>query len=231
MEIFQNSTALITSLNELVGGLFIISTFGIVATRQVRTCLKFFIFQSALLALSAFLLGIEPLSKHLIVVGIINLITKVWILPHLLRRQVNDDVYVRREISQVFGIPTSLLITLALTIAAYYFSQPLIKVSAVQGPIQINLPIGLTGLLLGAYTLTNRREAIPQLMGLLAMENGAFFAGISIAPELPFIAEVALAFDILVLVFVAGILTQTIQERIGTTAVGKLSNLREEAAK
>jgi hydrogenase-4 membrane subunit HyfE len=60
------------------------------------------------------------------------------------------------------------------------------------------------------------------------MENGAFFAGVAIAPDLPVIAELAVAFDVLILAFVVGILTRTVHERTGTTAVGNLAKLREE---
>ena len=96
------------------------------------------------------------------------------------------------------------------------------------GAVRINVPIGLAGLLLGAYTLAVRREAVPQILGLLAMENGAFFAGVAIAPHLPLIAEIAVAFDVLILAFVVGVLTRTVHKRIGTTAAGNLTNLREE---
>ena len=66
------------------------------------------------------------------------------------------------------------------------------------------------------------------LLGLLAMENSAFLAGIAIVPELPLIAELAIAFDVLMLSFILGLLTRTIHERIGTTEVGMLTTLKEE---
>jgi len=91
---------------------------------------------------------------------------------------------------------------------AYFISLPWIHTQRVLSIIHVNVPVGLTGLFLGAYTLVARREAVPQLLGLLAMENGAFFAGVAIAPDLPLIAELALAFDILMLTFVIGILTR-----------------------
>jgi hydrogenase-4 component E len=86
----------------------------------------------------------------------------------------------------------------------------------------------MAGLFLGAYTICVRREAIPQLIGILAMENGAFFAGVSIAPGLPLIAELAAAFDVLIIALVMGLLTRKIQEAMGTTAVGEMTSLREE---
>jgi hydrogenase-4 membrane subunit HyfE len=47
------------SLNTLAGGLFLLTAFGIIATRQARGCLNLFIAQSLFLAASAFLLGIQ----------------------------------------------------------------------------------------------------------------------------------------------------------------------------
>jgi hydrogenase-4 component E len=137
----------------------------------------------------------------------------------------------RREITQVVSIPVSLLFSMALTIGAYFFSLPWLRSATALDASSINVPIGLAGLLIGAYTLTTRREAIPQILGLLAMENGAFFAGIAIAPDLPLITELALAFDVLIFIFVSGVLTGVIHEQVGTTAVGKFTKLREERFK
>ncbi len=136
-------------------------------------------------------------------------------------------MYKRREITQALNIPISLLIALGLTISAYYLAAPLLQVGAGL-PALINLPIGVATLLLGAYILTVRREAVPQLLGLLAMENGAFFASIAIAPELHLFVELVVAFDVLIAVFVIGVLTRAIHENIGTTNVGALAALKEE---
>ena len=231
MQVLQSTTPLIVNLNALAGGMFIMSAFGIVATRQIRASLNFFIIQSLLLASSAFLLGIEPFSLDLFAVGGINIITKVWFMPMLLKRMVKEEIYTRREVTQVFNIPTSLIFALILTILAYFISLPWIHTQKVLSIIHVNVPVGLAGLFLGAYTLVARREAVPQLLGLLAMENGAFFAGVAIAPDLPLIAELALAFDILMLTFVIGILTRTVNEHIGTTSVGTLSELKEGVKK
>ena len=136
------------------------------------------------------------------------------------------EVYTRREIDQVLNIPTSLTIALLLAILAYFLAVPIL--GAVAEPYRsANVPIGLAGLLLGAYTLAVRREAVPMLIGILAMENGAFFAGIALSRELPLIVELAAASDGLILVFVTGVLVRTIQRRIGSTRVGALATLRE----
>jgi hydrogenase-4 component E len=217
------------ALNSLVGGLFLLTAFAMVATRQTRGCLLLFIYQSLLLAASAFLLAREYASWHLAGVGIVNLISKPIIVPLILRRTLSSEIYTRREIDQVLNIPASLTIALALAVLSYFLTLPVLAAVAPQFR-SANVPIGFAGLLLGAYTLAVRREAVPMLIGILAMENGAFFAGIALSRELPLIVELAIASDGLILVFVTGVLVRTIQRRIGSTRVGELATLREDQA-
>jgi hydrogenase-4 component E len=219
----------ISNLNMLMGSLFVVMSLGVVVTRQIKACLQFFIWQSVFLAISAVLLGSAPLKVHLLTVGVLNIITKVILIPFVLRRFLHKKLYTRREINQVFGIPTSLLISLFLILLACFISKQWLSFVSFSNFAKVNLTAGLSVLFLGAYVLINRREAVPQLLGLLVMENGAFFAGIAIAPHFPMIVEVALMFDLLIFVFIAGILTKALQEKMGTTSVGKLTNLREEA--
>jgi hydrogenase-4 component E len=199
-----------------------------VATRQTRGCLQLFIGQSLLLAASAFLLGAVHDSSHLVAVGVVNLISKPLVVPWILRRTLSAEVYARREIDQALNIPTSLLIALGLAIFAYFVTLPILDAAAPEFR-GANVPIGFAGMLLGAYTLAVRREAVPMLIGVLAMENGAFFAGIALSRDLPLIVELAIASDGLVLVFVTGVLVRAIQKRIGSTRVGELASLREAA--
>jgi hydrogenase-4 component E len=219
---------LLDNLNALAAGFFLLTAFGIVAMRQAKGCLNLFITQSFLLAASAFLLALRYQSGHLYGVAIVNVISKPIIVPWLLRRTSPAGIYTRREIDQALNIPTSLLIALALTILAYFLAIPLLNSVGPEfrGP---NVPIGIAGLLLGAFTLTVRREAVPLLIGLLAMENGAFLAGIAISRNLPLLVELAIATDGLVIVFIMGVLTRAVQKHVGTTAVGELANLKETA--
>ena len=215
------------NLNALTGGLFLLVLFGLVSVRQVGGCVRLFIALSLLLAASAFLLSAIYHTWHLSVVGVVDTATKVIAIPLLLRRVLPDEVYTRREVAQVLNIPTALLTALLLAIVAYLLSKPLMAVG--DGiAIGVNLPIGLSGLLIGGLTAAVRREAVPLFLGLLAMENSAFFAGIGVAPEMPLIAEVSIAFDVLILVFVVGVLTRAVHEHIGTTEVGTLTALKEE---
>ena len=216
----------IAALDALTGALFLLTALGVVATRQVLASLQLFILQSLLLSTSAFLLGIATKSIHLFAVAGITIATKTLLIPWLLRYTVSEEVYRTREIGRVLNIPISLLFSAVLVVIAYAIANPIMN--AVEVPFaRINLPLGLAAIFLGAFTVTVRREAVPQLLGLLGVENGVFFAGVAIVPNLPVIAELAAAVDVPVVALVVGLLTRQIHQRLGTTSVGHLSALRE----
>jgi hydrogenase-4 component E len=225
----ETTNQLLSNLNALVTGLFLLTAFGIVAMRQARGCLNLFIAQSLLLAASAALLGLRYQSEHLYGVALVNIVAKPIIVPWLLRRTSPAEIYTRREVDQALNIPTALLIALGLAVLAYFLGESLMNGVATEfrGP---NVPIGIAGLLLGAFTLTVRREAVPLLIGLLAMENGAFLCGIAVSRDLPLLIELAIATDGLIIVFIMGVLTRAVHKQIGTTAVGGLAALKEAQA-
>jgi hydrogenase-4 component E len=207
--------AVISALDGLTGAVFLLTALGVVATRQVLASLQLFITQSLLLALSAVLLGVALASPHLFAVAVITIATKTVMIP-----------WVLREIDRVLNIPSSLLIAAVLVVLAYAVANPLLV--AVDVPFaRINLPLGIAAMFLGIFTIVVRREAVPQLLGLLALENGVFFAGVAIVPDLPVIAELAAAVDVPVVALVVGLLTRRIHLRLGTTSVGRLVALRE----
>jgi hydrogenase-4 component E len=221
-----SSYPVIAALDALTGALFLLTALGVVATRQVLASLQLFIVQSLLLTFSAVLLGIALGSIHLFAVAAITIGTKTLMIPWLLRHTVSAEVYRTREIQRVLNIPSSLLLSAVLIVLAYVITNPLI--GAVEVPFAaINLPLGVAAMFLGAFTIVVRREAVPQLLGLLAVENGVFFAGVAIVPSLPVIAELAAAVDVPVITLVMGLLTRQIHRRLGTTSVGELAALRE----
>jgi len=221
-----NGSPVLFALDALTGALFLLTAIGVVATRQVLASLQLFIVQSLLLTLSAVLLGIAQGSIHLFAVAAITIATKTLLIPWLLRHTVSAAVYRTREIERVLNIPSSLLIAAVLIVLAYVVSNPLLDKVPVPF-VQVNLPLGIAAMFLGAFTIAVRREAVPQLLGLLAVENGVFFAGVAIVPNLPVIAELAAAVDVPVITLVVGMLTRRIYARLGTTAVGQLASLRE----
>jgi len=217
--------ALLSELNALVLGLFIVATIAMTVTRQIGACMLVFVVQSLLLAASAFLLGASPLSWHLLALGCVTIAGKAIVIPWLLRALVPSEIHRRRELSQTIDVPTALLMSLGLTLVGYAFAQRLGH--AAPSLSYGNVSMGFAAVLVGLLLLAIRIEAVPQLLGILAMENGAFLAGVAIAPDFPLIAELAIAFDVPLLTFIVALLARAAYQRLGTTEVGGLSALRE----
>ena len=218
-------TTLLVELNALVLGLFIISTIAMTVTRQIGACMQIFIVQSLLLAASAFILGAIPFSWHLFALGCVTVISKAIIIPWLLRVLVPRDGHHLRELKHAIDVPATLLIALGLTFAGCAFAQHLVHAAPNLSPG--NISMGFAALLVGLLLLAVRIEAVPQLLGILAMENAAFLAGIAIAPDFPLIAELAIAFDVPLLAFIVALLTRIAYRSMGTTEVGALASLKE----
>lgn len=213
-------------VNALICGFFVLTAFGMLVVRQIGACLGVFIAQSLLLAASAFVLGAGPLSWHLIVVGCVTLISKPILIPWVLRKLVPREVYTVREIAQMLDVPTALLVALGLALVGFALGAHLVAAAPILA--KQNVVVGFATLLVAGLALAVRREAVPQVLAILAMENAAFLAGIAIAPDFPLIPELAIAFDVPLLAFIVAVLTRAVYRRIGSTAVGELAALREQ---
>jgi hydrogenase-4 component E len=212
-------------LNALALGLFIMSAIAIIAVRQVGAVLQTFVFQSVMLAASAFLLGGSPWSWDLFALGCVTIASKAIVIPWILRALVPAEVYTRREAAQSVDVPAALLMAFGLVLVGFAVGTPLnASAHSLSAP---NVSLGIAGLLIGLLSLAVRREAVPQILAILSMENGAFLAGIAIAPNFPLIAELAIAFDVPLLAFIVALLARSLYRKTGSTEAASLSELGE----
>lgn len=215
------------SLDGFVAALFIITGLSVIVVRQMLTALYLFIFHAVLLAISAIVLAVAVHSIHLGWVALITVATKALAVPVIVRWAAGSQVYERREVDQVLSIPVSLLAAATLALAAWMATTPLVDAVPDRPFAAINIPTGMMTVFFGALTVTVRREGVAQLMGLLIMESGAFFASIAVVPDLPIIAEVAAAVDVPIAALVIGLLIRNIDRVTGMTRVGLLAGLKE----
>ena len=220
--------SLVYGLNALASALFLMTVFLFLASRQSAASLSLYVRQALLLSASALLQAYALHSLDLLLVAVITIAAKAFIIPWMLRRSLPGGFQSRREVELAVSVPTSLVIAIGTSLVAYFVSQPI----AGQMPsfIAINLPVGLAGILISVYGLSVRRDALPQFLSLLMLDNAAFFAGIAIATTSA-LWEIVAALEGIVVTLIVALLTRTISERIGTTHVSRLSGLREEGSR
>lgn len=216
------------AIDGLIAALFVVFGLAVIVTRQMLGSLYFFMLHAVALTASAVLIGIALDSPHLYWVALITFTTKVIAVPLVLRWAAGAQIYERREVDQVLTIPRSILMAGVLALIAWIAADPLVHAVQDRPFAVINLPTGLIAVFFGAMTVAVRREAVAQLMGILIMESGAFFASISIVNELSIIAEVAAAVDVPIAALVIGLLIRSIHRVTGMTRVGLLAELREQ---
>ncbi len=209
-------------LTVLVG----LAALGLVISRQMAALLRLFVAQSILLAGSATVLAVGLPSEHLYLFAVITIATKVVVIPLVLRAVATREIYAEREIDQVLSIPMALLVAAVLAVVAWTLVRPLAGALGGQ-TLVLHVSVGAVVLLFGAFTVAVRREAVAQLFGLLAMENGALLAGIALVPSLNAIVEVGVAIDVPIVALVLGLLIRTIHEEIGSTRVGHFRELKD----
>lgn len=215
------------ALDGSIAALFVVFGLGVIVTRQMLGTLYLFMLHAAALTASAIVLSIGLDSPHLAWVAAITFTTKVVAVPLVLRWAAGTEIYERREVDQVLTIPLSVLIAAVLALIAWVTAEPLVHAVTGHPFAAINLPTGIMSILFGAFTVAVRREGVAQLMGLLIMESGAFFASISIVSHLSIIAEIAAAVDVPIAAMVIGLLIRSIHRVTGMTRVGLLAELRE----
>jgi len=211
----------------VVASLFLLATFMMLALRQTQAILHAYVAQALLLVGSTALLAVAAASPELAIVAFITLVAKPLLVPALIVRLLAPALRAKREVQATINVPATLALALAISLLAYFLTRPL--VAGVDPVVQVNVPIGLDVLLLGVVMLAIRREAVPQLMSLMVIDNGAFFAGIAITTSSALV-EFAAALEGVMVVMIVALLTRAIARSLGRTEVSALAMLREGKA-
>ncbi|MFZ5765631.1 MAG: hydrogenase [Thermodesulfobacteriota bacterium] len=200
----------------------ILLNFFILGTSRLAACIRVTGFQGGLLALlPAAAYGINP---HTLFLAASTLAIKGLIIPWLLLRAIRE-VKIRREIEPRIGYVASLMIGALTTAGAFIFADrlPLLP----QHIHSLFIPASLSTLAAGFLLLITRRKAITQVLGYLIFENGIFIFGILLAEAMPFMVEGGVLLDILVGIFVMGIVMNHINREFSSTNTEHLCLLKE----
>ena len=188
------------------------------------------IFSIRAVAVQGVILGIlpgliHPFSGHLagITVGII--LAKGIIIPYLISDAVRK-AHIRREVEPFLGYVPTLLLGAVFTALSFAFAEQLPL--APEHKELLFVPASIATLLTGFLVLTTRRKAISQVIGYLVMENGIFVFGLLLSEAMPVMVEAGALLDLLVGIFVMGIVINHISREFSSLDTSRLRALKEE---
>lgn len=200
-----------SQLVNLSSALLLLTSFAIVAQRQLPACVNLFILQSVFLALIAALVAFLTDIHHIYIAAVLTLVIKAVAIPLIFKR-VLVRWNVQRELEMNVNVPAGLLICGALVIVAFFIIKPIIPLGFLL--TRDSLAIALAIVLIGFFMMIARKQAMTQIIGFLVMENGLFLGATASAYGMPLIVELGVFFDVLVGALIIGIYTNQLQDAL-----------------
>ncbi|ACD96270.1 hydrogenase [Trichlorobacter lovleyi] len=168
---------------------------------------------------------LHPFSGHLLAITVSIILAKGVVIPYLLNDAVRK-AQIRREVEPFIGYVPTLLLGAVFTALAFVFAQKLPL--APEHRDLLFVPASIATLMTGFLILTTRKKAISQVIGYLVLENGIFIFGLLLAEAMPFMVEAGALLDLLVGIFVMGIVINHISREFSSVDTSRLQTLREE---
>jgi hydrogenase-4 component E len=168
---------------------------------------------------------IHPFSWHLVGIVIGMLLAKGLVIPWMIMNAIRQ-AGIKREVEPFIGFIPSLVLGALFTALAFVFAAKLPLAPEHAGLLFV--PASMATIMCGFLVLMARRKAISQVIGYLVMENGIFIFGLLLADAMPLMVEAGALLDLLVGVFVMGIVINHISREFSSLDTSRLTALRED---
>lgn len=199
----------------------LLTNFFILGTANLRASIRVVAVQGVLLSLLPLFVESHATLRLLSLVFMTAAI-KGAIIPALLLKAIRD-VHIRHEVEPYLGFIPSLFLCAIGTGMALLFGDRLPLAPEHRNALFV--PAALATLLAGFLVLTTRRKAISQVTGYLMLENGIYVFGLLLYQAMA--VEVGVLLDLVVGIFVMGIVLNHIQREFASLDTEQLSRLRE----
>jgi len=197
--------------------------FLILGTSRLRAAINASAAQGVLLGVLTVFVHGSPAMRPIVLATAAAAI-KGLLIPGMLMRALRDAA-IHREIEPYISFLTSLLLGAVATGAAVLFADRLPLALDHQGSLMV--PASLSTVLTGFLVLSTRRKAITQVVGYLVLENGIFIMGLTLHDVMPSLVEIGILLDLLVAVFVIGIVINHINREFASIDAAELDTLKE----
>ncbi len=217
--------SLYAQLLGMTTGVLLLSGVLLVWRRSLVAQWRLLALQGVALAALILVLATHEGSVELVGVALLVLLLKGLVLPAVLARTVAADTWHVREESPLINTTAALISVSLLTMLAFLVSQPLEVLG--DSPNIAAVPVGVALVLYGFLLLVSRRHAISQVVGFLVLDNGIAIVAFLTAGGVPFVVELGVSLDVLLVVLVLYILTSRIRVEFGAADLDDLRALRD----
>ena len=199
----------------------------IAGTRSMGRAIWLVAIQAILLSAAVVGVGIATGSSHLVLGGLLTLVSRGIAVPLILGRILRASP-VRVERNPYLGPRVSLVVAIAIVFAATIAIDSSTLGGSASGAINAAraLPASVAEVLTGLLIAMTRRKGLSIVVGLLIFENGLALTAFSLTYGMPFVVELGATFDLLLVVVAVGVYARRMLTVFGTLSSDPMRNLR-----
>lgn len=191
-----------SKIMQLLIAFILVSTFMILGSTRLYSCVRAFGIQSFLLACVAGIVAYSTGKNDIYIVALLTLIIKSAVIPYIFIYIIRE-IKVKREVELYVNISPSIIIGGILVVISYYLIRSISIISELSS-LALSASVSLVSI--GLFIMISRKKALMQMLGILVMENGLFLGAISLTNGMPLLVELGIFFDVLIGVLIMGIL-------------------------
>lgn len=206
----------------LIGATVLMAGFQLLYQRRLFAVLNTFAFQALALAAAAAWQAHVQHAPHLYVTAGIALVFKAIIVPIALHWLV-EQLGIHKAVETAMSVGWTMVAGVALVALSILLVLPVTAGAAAL--TRESLALAMSVVLLGLLMMITRRNAVTQVVGFMALENGLILAAVS-AKGMPLVVEISVAFSVLVAMTLFGIFFFRIRERFETLDLSDLETYR-----
>ncbi len=202
--------------NDIITVLFvlILATAALIVTvRTLWSLFTIYSVQSWFIAAVAFVLFLQTGNVVLLLLAILTILSKAFLVPYVMRR-IQRTMNIKRDVEFRYLTPVgSILVGASMIFLVHQALSTFLQQLSYDDLFFFGSVIGVSLSLMGMMVIFTRRRVITKILGYLTMENGVLLFSLFIA-ELPFIIEVLIVIDLVMLIVLATVLAFGIDSSI-----------------
>lgn len=201
----------------------ILSNFILLGSSRLGSCIRIAALQGVIVGLLPLATAEAGLSVRIALLGVIVIILKGFVFPHLLNRAIRESD-TSREVKPFVGYTHSLIFGVLALWASFWLDGRLDLPHHAASDIVI--PVSFSLMMTGLFLVVARRTAVNQVLGYLVLENGIYAFSLAMVRDVPFLVEIGVLMDMFVAVFVMGIAIYRINSEFDHIDSDRLTKLR-----
>lgn len=204
--------------------LLIIIDLFMLSTSRLTSLIHAAAIQGALISVFPFLFAHWHYTSHILALSLGSLVVKGFLIPRFMLRALRGE-NIARDLEPFVGYTASILYGIAAISFSFWVIRRIPPSSFLPSPMHAG--VAMATAFTGFFLIIARRKAISQVVGYLVLENATFILGISLSAVQPLLVEAGVLLDILVGVFIMGIVIHHIRSEYDSIRTDRLEQLRE----